>query len=146
MRVVSLILVAALLGVPSVFYGEALGLSVSAIFLATVVGSMAGVSANLLASHWIVARIEARAERNGTTSKLERLGDRAAPILERGGLIGVGLVGPIVLGTFGTALICPALGISRRRVFLALLGGVSFWCAVLAVVSELLVSAYGAPA
>lgn len=143
MRVVTLILVASILGVPSVFYGDALGLSISTIFLATVIGSMAGVSANLLASHWILASLEARAERKGNTSRLERLGDRATPILERGGMIGLGLVGPVVLGTFGTALIGPALGISRRRVFTALLVGVTFWCAVLAVVSDLLVSAYG---
>ena len=60
-------------------------------------------------------------------------------------MIGLGLVGPVVLFTFGTALIGPALGISRRRVFTALLVGVSFWCAVLAVLSDLLVSAYGVP-
>jgi len=144
-RVLSLVVVAAILGVPSVFYGDALGLSISTTFFATVVGAMAGVTANLFASEWMLARLRARAERKGKTSNVDLLGDRAAPILERGGIVGIGLLGPIVLGTFGTALVGPALGISRRRIFVALLLGISFWCAVLAVVSDLLVRIYGVP-
>ena len=143
MRVLSLVLVAAILGVPSVFYGDALGLSASTIFFATVAGAMAGVTANLFAADWILARLRARAERKGKTSKFDQLGDRATPILEKGGVVGIGILGPIVFGTFGTALVGPALGISRRRVFVALLLGISFWCAVLAVVSDLLLSRYG---
>lgn len=139
----SLLLVAAMLGVPSVFYGGALGLSVSTTIVATVVGAMAGVTVNLFASEWILARLKARAERKGKTSRLDSLGDRATPILERGGIVGLGVLGPIILGTFGTALLGPALGISRRRLFVALLLGISFWCAVLAVVSDLFVSKYG---
>jgi uncharacterized membrane protein len=48
-------------------------------------------------------------------------------------------VGPIVLGTFGTALVGPLVGVSRRRVFLALLLGVTVWCVVFAIAADLLV-------
>lgn len=54
---------------------------------------------------------------------------------DRVGVIGLGLAGPVVLGTFGTAL----LGVSRRQAFLALLLDVTVWCTVFAIASDLLV-------
>ena len=143
MRIVSLLAVAAVFGVPSVFYGGALGLSVPTVLITTVIGSMIGVTVNLLASSWIVATVRRRAAEKGKVSRLVRLERTAGPILERFGTIGLALAGPVLLGTCGTALVAPAFGVSRMRTFLALFAGVTFWCAVWAVAADLLVGKYG---
>jgi uncharacterized membrane protein len=141
-RVVSLLIVGAIFGVPSVFYGDALGLSRPAVIVAAIVGSMIGVTINLLASDWIADRLRRRADTKGTTSRVDRVSDRAGPILDRLGTVGLGLIGPILLGTFGTALVGPLIGVSRRRVFFALLVGVTVWCTVFAIASDLLVEKF----
>jgi uncharacterized membrane protein len=138
-RFVSLMIIAAIFGVPSVFYGDALELSRPVVVVGAVVGSMIGVTFNLLASGWVAGRLRRRADIKGTTSRIDRVSDRAQPIIDRMGTVGLGLVGPIVLGTFGTALVGPLVGVSRRRVFLALLLGVTLWCVVFAIAADLLV-------
>ena len=75
--------------------------------VAAIVGSMIGVTINLLASDRIANRLRRRADAKGTTSRVDRVSGRAGPILDRLGPVGLGLVGPIVLGTFGTALVGP---------------------------------------
>jgi uncharacterized membrane protein len=141
-RVVSVLIVGAIFGVPSVFYGDALGLSRPAVIVAAIVGSMIGVTINLLASDWIADRLRRRAATKGTTSRVDYVSDRAGPIVDRLGAIGLGLIGPILLGTFGTALVGPLLGITRRKVFLALLLGVSVWCTIFGIASDLLVDRF----
>jgi uncharacterized membrane protein len=138
-RLLSLVIIASIFGVPSVFYGDALGLSRWVVVVVSVVGSMLGVTVNLLASDWIAGRLRRRAAVKGTTSRVDRISERAQPIVDQMGTVGLGLVGPILLGTFGTALVGPLVGVSRRRVFLALLLGVTVWCVVFAVASDLLV-------
>jgi uncharacterized membrane protein len=141
-RVLSLLIAGAIFGVPSVFYGDALGLSRPAVIGAAIVGSMIGVTINLLASDLVANRLRRRADAKGTTSRVDRVSDRAGPILDRLGPVGLGLVGPILLGTFGTALVGPLIGVSRRRVFFALLVGVIVWCTVFAIASDLLVEQF----
>jgi uncharacterized membrane protein len=141
-RVLTLLIAGAIFGVPSVFYGDALGLSRPAVIVWAVVGSMIGVTVNLLASDWIANRLRRRADAKGTTSRVDLLSERAGPIVDRLGPVGLGLIGPILLGTFGTALAGPLIGISRRRVFLALLVGVIVWCTVFAIASDLLVDRF----
>lgn len=138
-RVLSLLIAGSLIGVPSVFYGDALGLDRWVVIVVAVIGSMLGVAGNLLASDWIANRLRRRAATRGTTSRVDRAADRARPLVDRVGVVGLGLVGPIVLGTFGTALAAPLMGVSRRQAFLALLLGVIVWCTVFAIVSDLLV-------
>lgn len=142
MRVVSLLIIGAIFGVPSVFYGDALGLSRPAVIVVAIVGSMIGVTVNVLGSDWIADRLRRRADKKGTTSRVDRVSDRAGPILDRLGTVGLGLIGPIVLGTFGTALVGPLIGVSRRRVFLALLLGVTLWCTIFAIGSDLLLDRF----
>lgn len=139
MRIVSLVIVAAWFGVPSVFYGDALGLDRVTVIVFAVVGSMLGVTVNLLLSDWLAERFRQRAESKGATSRVDRVSDRAQPIVDRFGLIGLALAGPVVLGTFGTALVAPIIGVSRRRAFLALLLGVTAWCTIFGVAVDLLV-------
>jgi uncharacterized membrane protein len=141
-RVFSLLMVGAIFGVPSVLYGDALGLSRPAVIVWAVIGSMIGVTVNVLASDWVADRMRRRANAKGTTSRIDLVSDRAGPIVDRLGTVGLGLVGPILLGTFGTALVGPLIGIPRRRVFFALLVGVIFWCTVFAIASDLLVEQF----
>lgn len=142
MSVVSLVVVGSLVGVPSVFYGDALGLSRAAVIVFAVIGSMLGVAVNLLMSSWVATRLRRRAETKGTTSRVDRVSDRAGPILDRFGLVGLSLIGPVVLGTFGTALAAPMMGVPRRRAFLALLVGVTVWCVVFGIAADLLVDRF----
>jgi uncharacterized membrane protein len=48
-----------------------------------------------------------------------------------------------VLGTFGSALAAPLLGIPRRRAFVALLIGTTVWCTILALLTDVLVEQLG---
>jgi uncharacterized membrane protein len=138
MRIVSLVIVASLFGVPSVFYGDALGLDRLPVILWTVVGSMIGVTVNLLLSDWIATRLRRRADAKGTASRVDRVSDRAQPVVDRFGVLGLGLAGPMVLGTFGAALVAPVIGVSRPRAFLALLLGVTVWCVIFGIAADLL--------
>ena len=142
-RAFSLVLVAAWFGVPSVFYGDALGLGRIPVIVFAVVGSMIGVMLNLMLSGWLAVRLRRRAESNGTTSRVDRISSRAAPIVDRFGMVGFGLAGPVVLGTFGSALVAPVIGVPRRRAFFALLVGVTVWCGVFGVIADVLVGRLG---
>ncbi len=140
---VSLVVCAWWFGIPSVFYGDALGLDRLSVIVWVTVGAMAGVAFNLLLSDWITVRLRRRAASKGEVSRVERIAERAGPLFERSGLVGLGLVGPVVLGTFGTALVAPVLGVSRRRAFVSLLIGVTAWCTVIGVGADLLIDQFG---
>ena len=142
MRVVTLVIGAWWFGIPAVFYGDALGLDRVSVIVWVVVGAMAGVAFNLLLSDWIATRLRRRAEARGQRSRVDRIAERARPLVDRVGLVGLGLVGPVVLGTFGTALVAPVLGMPRRRAFLSLLIGVTAWCTVLGVAADVLVDQF----
>lgn len=138
MRIVSLLIVASLFGVPSVFYGDALGLDRLSVIFWAVVGSMIGVTFNLLLSDWIAAWLRRRADAKGSTSRVDLVSARARPVVDRFGLLGLSLAGPVLLGTFGAALVAPIIGIPRPRAFLALLVGVTLWCIVFGFAADLL--------
>ena len=143
MRIVSLVFCSWWFGIPSVFYGDALGLDRLSVILWVTVGAMAGVTFNLLLADWIADRLRRRAAAKGEVSRVEKIAARAEPLVERSGLVGLGLIGPVVLGTFGTALVAPVLGLPRRRAFISLLIGVTAWCTVLGVGADLLVDQFG---
>lgn len=65
-----------------------------------------------------------------------RAGRRARRVLDRYGVVGFGLAGPALFGTWGSALLGAALGIPRWRLIRALMTGIALWCTVLLFASD----------
>ncbi|MFJ7271621.1 hypothetical protein ACIQV3_34105 [Streptomyces sp. NPDC099050] len=63
-------------------------------------------------------------------------GRRARRLFERYGVVGFGLAGPALFGTWGSSLLGAALGIPRWRLIRWLMAGVTLWCTVLLVASD----------
>jgi uncharacterized membrane protein len=118
MRFFSLLMAGAIFGVGSIVYGDGLGLSGPVVFAGSVIGSMVGVAVNLVGARWLANRLRARAEAKGEESRVDRIARRAGPLVDQLGTVGLGLVGPVVFGTFGAALVAPIVGVPRRRAFL----------------------------
>jgi uncharacterized membrane protein len=136
MRFFSLLGAGAIFGVASVFYGEGLGLSGPVVFVGSVIGSMVGVTLNLVGATWLADRLRARAEVKGEESRVDRIARRAGPLVDRLGMVGLGLIGPVVFGTFGTALVAPVVGVPRIKAFITILLGVCVWCFVILLFLE----------
>lgn len=63
-------------------------------------------------------------------------GRRARRVLDRYGVVGFGLIGPALFGTWGSALLGAALGIPRWALIRALMAGIALWCTVLLFASD----------
>ncbi|MFD5552489.1 hypothetical protein ACFWIA_01460 [Streptomyces sp. NPDC127068] len=63
-------------------------------------------------------------------------GRRARRIFERYGVVGFGIVGPVLFGTWGSSLLGAALGIPRWRLIRWLMAGVTLWCTVMLFASD----------
>ncbi|GAB2657254.1 hypothetical protein [Nocardia goodfellowii] len=63
-------------------------------------------------------------------------GQRARRILARFGVVGFGILGPALFGTWGSALLGGALGIPRWPLIRWLMTGVALWCTVLLFASD----------
>lgn len=70
-------------------------------------------------------------------------GRRARRVLDRYGVVGFGIVGPALFGTWGSSLLGAALGIPRWRLIRWLMVGVTLWCTVLLVASDAAFDAFG---
>ncbi|MEU3692816.1 hypothetical protein [Streptomyces narbonensis] len=70
-------------------------------------------------------------------------GRRARRVFERYGVVGFGIVGPALFGTWGSSLLGAALGIPRWRLIRWLMAGVTLWCTVLLVASDAVLGAFG---
>ncbi|MEV0080466.1 hypothetical protein AB0H58_29005 [Nocardia neocaledoniensis] len=70
-------------------------------------------------------------------------GRRAERIFARFGVAGFGILGPAVLGTWGSALLGAALGIPRWRLIRWLMTGIALWCTVLLVASDMAFDFFG---
>ncbi|MGA5194514.1 hypothetical protein [Streptomyces exfoliatus] len=70
-------------------------------------------------------------------------GRRARRVFERYGVVGFGIVGPALFGTWGSSLLGAALGIPRWRLIRWLMAGVTLWCTVLLVASDAVLDAFG---
>lgn len=70
-------------------------------------------------------------------------GQRARRVLARFGVVGFGILGPALFGTWGSALLGAALGIPRWRLIRWLMTGVALWCTVLLVASDAALSLFG---
>ncbi|MEV0333922.1 hypothetical protein [Nocardia sp. NPDC050717] len=70
-------------------------------------------------------------------------GRRAQRIFARFGVAGFGILGPALLGTWGSALLGGALGIPRWRLIRWLMAGIALWSTVLLVVSDAALDVFG---
>ncbi len=72
-----------------------------------------------------------------------RTGLRARRVVNRYGVIGFGIIGPALFGTWGSAMLGTALGLPRWPLLGWLMAGVTLWCTVMLVASEALLKAFG---
>ncbi|MFI1352835.1 hypothetical protein ACH4TV_04505 [Streptomyces sp. NPDC020898] len=72
-----------------------------------------------------------------------RTGLRARRVVNRYGVIGFGIIGPALFGTWGSAMLGTALGLPRWPLLGWLMAGVTLWCTVMLVASEALLQAFG---
>jgi len=108
--------------------GAALGLPPILVWLATVAGALLCIVVVVLAGErlraWLVSRLGRGRAREG--GRLRR-------IWERYGVIGWGLLGPLVLGAPLAAALGVGLGAPRRGLLLWLGAGVVLWTTILTV-------------
>lgn len=101
-------------------------------------GSATGPTADQAPSDGVAAIGPPTADRLSGTA-----GRRARRVFERYGVVGFGLVGPALFGTWGSSLLGAALGIPRGRLIRWLMAGVTLWCTVLLVASDAVLTAFG---
>ena len=106
--------------------GVALGLPPILVWLTTVVGGMVGIVVVVLAGErlraWLVSRLGHGRAREGR---------RLRSIWERYGVIGCGLLGPLVLGAPLSAAVGVGLGAPKYRLLIWLGAGVVLWTTIL---------------
>jgi hypothetical protein len=108
--------------------GIAMGLPAPLVWVAALAGALLGIAVIVLAGDafraWLVSRFGRGGAREG--GRLRRLWDGY-------GVIGWGLLAPLLVGTGLAAAIGVALGAERRRLVLWLGAGAALWTTVLAV-------------
>ena len=113
--------------------GIALGLPPPLVLALSVAGAMAGVATIVALGGRVRAwRVVRRGAARDGASEGGRPG-RARRIWDRWGVIGLGLLGPLLLGAPISAAVGAALGASPRRLVAWLGLGVLLWCVVLTV-------------
>ena len=108
--------------------GIALGLPPALVWLATLCGALVGIVVVVLAGErlrtWIVGHVgRGRAREGGPVRR----------VWERYGVVGWGLVGPLLVGAPLSAALAVSFGAPRRRLLLWLSAGVVLWTTVLTV-------------
>ncbi len=143
-RFLSIVLFAFLLG-PSAAtpMGLAFGLSPLAAFLAVAAGVSATFAITLFAMDrirtFLVKRRPDRA-RHRPRKGPGKAARRARAVLDRFGPVGLGLVGPALFGTWVSAAVGAAVGMSRRRLFAWLVVGATVWTGLLVLASDSVLS------
>ncbi|MEU2654151.1 hypothetical protein ABZ615_02395 [Streptomyces sp. NPDC007325] len=142
------------LGTPAVPFGLSISLAPPVALVAVLVGAAGCLVSAVFAAGWLRTRWRARrpARRPVTAGpaperRRNRLdsatGRRARRVVDRYGVIGFGIVGPALFGTWGSALLGTALGLPRWRLIGWLMAGVTLWCTVMLLASEALIDALG---
>ena len=140
------------LGTPAVPFGLSLSLPAPVALLAVLTGSACCLLFAVFAmergrARWQTWRAAGRgtAERapGGTDRLSGRTGLRARRVVDRFGAIGFGVICPALFGTWGAALLGAALGVPRWRLLGWLMVGVTLWCTVLLVASDVAFEAFG---
>ncbi|MDG4856647.1 hypothetical protein P8605_00430 [Streptomyces sp. T-3] len=70
-------------------------------------------------------------------------GRRARRLFDRYGVVGFGIAGPALFGTWGSSLVGAALGVPRWRLIRWLMAGVTLWCTVMLIASDAAFDAFG---
>lgn len=116
--------------------GMAMGLAAPIVWAATLAGALLGIAGVVLAGDSLRAWLVSRVGRGRT-----REGGRARRLWDRYGVIGWGLVAPLLLGAPLAAAVGVALGADRRRLILWLGAGAALWTTALTVAVALGVDA-----
>ncbi len=139
------------LGVPAVPVGLSISLPPPVALLAVLLGSAgcllsAVFAVERLRTRWLAWRSNRRSAEAGSPPG-NRLtgptGRRARRVVDRYGVIGFGVIGPALFGTWGSAALGTALGLPRWRLIGWLMAGVTLWCTVMLLASEALIDALG---
>jgi hypothetical protein len=108
--------------------GVALGLPAVSVWVATLVGALVGITVVVVAGDRLRAWLVDRFGHGGA-----REGGRLRRVWDRYGVIGWGLLAPLVLGAPLAAAIGVALGAERWRLVFWLSAGAALWTTVLTV-------------
>ncbi|MBC9714839.1 hypothetical protein H9Y04_20005 [Streptomyces sp. TRM66268-LWL] len=142
------------LGTPAVPFGLSISLAPPVALVAVLLGAAgcllsAVFAAGWLRTRWLLRRSERRPATAGSPPAKRRnrldgpTGRRAGRVVNRYGVIGFGIIGPALFGTWGSAVLGTALGLPRWRLIGWLMAGVTLWCTVLLLASEALIEALG---
>lgn len=112
--------------------GIAMGLPAPLVWAATLAGALLGIAAIVLVGDRFRAWLVRRFGRGGA-----REGGRLRLLWDRYGVIGWGLLAPLLVGTGLGAAVGVALGAQRRRLVLWLGVGAAVWTTVLALTVSL---------
>ncbi|MFF4855855.1 hypothetical protein ACFY2N_13290 [Streptomyces rubiginosohelvolus] len=142
------------LGTPAVPFGLSISLAPPVALIAVLLGTAgclvsAVFAAGWLRAQWLVRRSKRRPVTAGPTPGTRRnrldspTGLRARRVVNRYGVIGFGIIGPALFGTWGSAMLGTALGLPRWRLIGWLMAGVTLWCTVMLLASEAVIDAFG---
>ncbi|MFJ3841326.1 hypothetical protein ACIPY6_38270 [Streptomyces sp. NPDC090054] len=142
------------LGTPAVPFGLSISLAPPIALIAVLLGAAGCLLSAVFAAGWLRTRWLAwRSKRRPVTAgappenRRNRLdgptGRRARRVVNRYGVIGFGIIGPALFGTWGSAMLGTALGLPRWRLIGWLMAGVTLWCTVMLFASEALIDAFG---
>ncbi|NNN34412.1 hypothetical protein HLK59_29435 [Streptomyces sp. S3(2020)] len=139
---------------PAVPFGLSISLAPPIALLAVLLGAAGCLLSAVLAAGWLRTRwLVWRSKRRPVTAepppgkRQNRLdgptGRRARRVVNRYGVIGFGIIGPALFGTWGSAMLGTALGLPQWRLIGWLMAGVTLWCTVMLLASEALIDAFG---
>ncbi|MFE6912457.1 hypothetical protein [Streptomyces rubiginosohelvolus] len=142
------------LGTPAVPFGLSISLAPPLALTAVLLGAAGCLVSAVFAAGWLRARwLDWRAKRRRVTTapppgkRRNRLdsatGLRARRVVNRYGVVGFGIIGPALFGTWGSAMLGTALGLPRWPLIGWLMAGVTLWCTVMLLASEALIDAFG---
>ncbi|MFF2775958.1 hypothetical protein ACFVU3_13710 [Streptomyces sp. NPDC058052] len=142
------------LGTPAVPFGLSISLAPPIALVAVLLGAAgcllsAVFAAGWLRTRWLIWRSQRRPVTTGSPPggrrpRIDgRAGLRARRVVNRYGVIGFGIIGPALFGTWGSAMLGTALGLPRWRLIGWLMAGVTLWCTVMLLASEALIDAFG---
>lgn len=113
--------------------GLALGLPPLVVGVTTALGGIVGMAVVLTVGHGLRRWLLRRWDRDPATARPSAI----FRIWERYGVIGLGLLGPLLVSPPGSAALGVALGAPRKRLLFWLSVGVSLWSTVLTALAAL---------
>ena len=115
--------------------GMIAGLPVVPTVVVATVGNLATLAPVVLAGDRLRARVRRR--RRGDSPRRDHSGGRARRLMDRYGLPGLALLGPVVTGAHVAALVAIAAGSERRATLVWLGGGVAAWAVAVGLLTML---------